>query len=101
MEYSRKLNDQSCDIDISGRFTREDSEQIQSLVSYINEHKVTILHINMQKLDFIDSSAIGQLLVLKEEIDKNKGSITLKNPTGHVKEMLDVSNFEQFFNIVE
>ena len=101
MEYTKKLKGNNCDIEISGRFSSEDSAQTQQIISYINDNKVTNLSIEMSNVDFIDSSALGQLLVIKDNIDKNHGSITIKGAKGHVKEMLDVSSFDQIFNIEE
>lgn len=101
MEYSKKLNKKSCDIRMSGRFTRKDLEKINDLLAYIQDNSIKNLRIVMQDLEFIDSSAIGQLLMIKEAVDKNKGDTTLSGASGHVKEMMAVSNFDQIFTIEE
>ena len=56
------------------------------------------IDIEMSKLDFIDSSGLGMLMLLKERAHATKKSVSLLNASGTVMELLEVANFIKLFN---
>lgn len=51
--------------------------------------------VDMSKLEYIDSSALGMLLLLKEHADKLKGKVTISNSSQEVKKLLLMVKFNQ------
>ena len=67
--------------------------------SYEKEEKVGKTILDMHKTQYMDSSALGMLLQLKEHADKNKGKISLRNVNKNISDILHVAHFHKLFSI--
>ena len=83
---------------ISGRFDfgihqefRKASEQVSSGVN-------TVV-MDMGNVDYLDSSALGMLLVLRDKVGENKSAVRIKNPKPEVKKILEIANFDKLFTL--
>lgn len=56
--------------------------------------------IDMSNTDYLDSSALGMLLMLREHAGGDASRITLEGCRPDVKQILEVSRFDSLFNIV-
>jgi anti-anti-sigma factor len=61
--------------------------------------EISELEIDLGAVQYLDSSALGILLLLKERADKMGKTIALSNCQGTVKRILDIANFIKLFNI--
>ncbi len=57
------------------------------------------VQIDLGSLSYIDSSALGHLLVAREKAQHFGKAISLANATGDVKRVLRVANFQKLFAI--
>lgn len=57
------------------------------------------LEIDLSKTSYIDSSALGILLVARDMARKNKKSITLTHCRGDVLQVLNIARFDTLFTI--
>jgi anti-anti-sigma factor len=57
------------------------------------------IEVDLKDVAYLDSSALGMLLVLKERTDARELDLALANCTGLVKEILDVARFDAVFAI--
>jgi anti-anti-sigma factor len=57
------------------------------------------LEIDMGQVEYLDSSALGMLLMLKEKAGSANKSVSLTNCRGAVKQVLDIANFGKLFPI--
>lgn len=57
--------------------------------------------IDMEKASYMDSSALGMLLLLREKTQGDKTRITLSNVGVEVKSILEIAQFNQLFVINE
>jgi len=55
--------------------------------------------IDMMKTDYIDSSSLAMLLMMREHTGGSKSTITLENCSQDIKTILSVANFQDLFNI--
>lgn len=55
--------------------------------------------IDLSEASYLDSSALGMLLLLRDHAGGQKASITISNCNDDIKKVLSVSNFEQLFTI--
>lgn len=55
--------------------------------------------VDLSKTTYMDSSALGMLLLLKEHAEKAAGKVELRGATGAVEKILNLSNFGQLFTI--
>lgn len=55
--------------------------------------------IDMQAVQYIDSAALGILLVLRDRAAKQHCTVELHNLSGAPKEVLEIANFQKIFTI--
>ena len=60
---------------------------------------IKTLEVDMSSVDYLDSSALGMLLLLKERASSVKIELELSHCQGMVKQVLDVANFGKIFKI--
>jgi HptB-dependent secretion and biofilm anti anti-sigma factor len=68
-------------------------------IRLFSEAAVQQIEIDMSKLEYLDSSALGMLMLLNERAKLVNKSITLVNPSGVVNQVLEVANFNRLFDI--
>ena len=57
------------------------------------------LEIDMGGVEYLDSSALGMLLILKERAGATNKRVAISNCRGAVKQVLDIANFSKLFQI--
>lgn len=102
MALSKKLTDggQTLTIAITGRFDftlHKDFREAYTESGKNGDIKSYI--IDLSGTDYMDSSALGMLLLLREYAGGDKGNIQIKNCNSEIKEILEISNFDRLFSI--
>lgn len=57
------------------------------------------MRIEMSGLDYIDSSALGMLLMLRDRAKKQDKTIALVNAQGHIRKVLDTAQSDRLFAV--
>jgi len=85
---------------LSGRFEfsahREFRETIEAALQNKEFEEVVV---DLADVSYVDSSALGMLLMLRERANAAKKKLSLANPRGIVKQALDIAHFEKLFSI--
>ena len=55
--------------------------------------------IDMRNTDYMDSSALGMLLLLREHVGDDRSKVTITNCNEEIKNILEISNFNKLFEI--
>jgi len=55
--------------------------------------------VDMHGTTYLDSSALGMLLLLRDHAGGDDANVTIKNCNRDVKKILTISNFEKLFSI--
>ena len=56
-------------------------------------------HVDLRNTHYIDSSALGMMLLLREYAKCRGGSVIIDSPSEQIDKLLKVANFEQLFVI--
>ena len=99
MEFAEYHHDERYEIKMSGRFTFADHASFLEVLEAIGSSDVREVKFNIAQLDFIDSAAMGMLLLALEEANKGHKPIMLVGAKWQVKKMLHVARFEALFSI--
>jgi len=65
----------------------------------LGDASVHEIEIEMSKLEYIDSSALGMLVLLNDRAKEANKSVVLLNASCTVSQLLEVANFSQIFSI--
>ena len=87
----------SVEISITGRFDFNAHHDFRNI--YRNERSNAAYTINMSGTEYIDSSALGMLLLLREHAGNESSNITISGCNDDIKKIFAISNFEKLFTI--
>jgi HptB-dependent secretion and biofilm anti anti-sigma factor len=88
-------------ISLQGRFDFSAHREFGTLCGTVLGSKdVRELEIDLGKVEYLDSSALGMLLLLRERAENARKRVMLSNCRGAVKQVLDIANFGKLFRIV-
>lgn len=84
---------------LEGQLTSKDrSEFVEMIPSLLGEGKGSV-RVDLKNLVYMDSVGLGMMITLRDEAEK-KGMVTaIANPTGDVKELLEMACFDRLFEI--
>lgn len=95
-------NGQVATIHIEGRFDFRNQAQFRDAFrkELANKNSIPRFVIDLSKTEYIDSSALGVLLLLWEESGREEGHVELVNAKPNVRSILDSANFQRLFKVV-
>ena len=99
MEIRKSSNGSHYSFSLSGKFTFSDHSSFKSIIDTLKSGEVSSVSLDLSNLDFVDSAALGMLLIAREEAEKNNMSLTIIKPTGQIDKMFKISKFDTLFNI--
>ena len=86
-------------LSVTGRFDYKITREFRDSYSKAARHKGVTYYVNLNKTSYIDSSALGILLLLRECAKDNGGKVIIEQPGEQVNQVLKVANFEKLFTI--
>lgn len=88
-------------IRLQGRFDfnahRDFREAIDASLADASSREVMV---DLADVDYLDSSALGMLLMLRDKAKTSGKTVCLANAKGSVRQVLDIANFGKLFPIV-
>ncbi len=97
MHYEQRILDNRLIISIIGEFTFEDHQTFREIINLISESNDSHIQLNLSRLEFVDSAALGMLLIAREEAAAHDKKIVLAQPTATVEKGFHISKFDQLF----
>lgn len=85
-------------IKISGRFDFNIYQEFRQAYKQA-KHADTQYVIDLGQTEYMDSSALGMLLLLRERAGGDQGDIKIVNTKPEIKKILTISNFQRLFKI--
>ena len=90
-------NGKTVTINISGRFDFNSHRDFRS--AYGHEGANLKYIVNMSGTDYMDSSALGMLFLLREYAGGDSCDVTITSCNDDIKKILTISNFEKLFKL--
>jgi anti-anti-sigma factor len=85
---------------VEGRFDFPIHRDFRQLIKIAIENpKISEIKIDMSAVDYLDSSALGMLLLSRQNAISVKKTMTLYRPSELSRRVLEVANFEKLFVI--
>ncbi len=88
----------SLTITVDGRFDFSAHQAFRDAYEKISPVPADIL-VDMRGTTYLDSSALGMLLLLRDHCGGDSSNISLNNCSEDIRKILTISNFEQLFKI--
>ena len=94
----RSDDGQTLTIKIEGRFDFSTHQAFRDACEHGDE-KVSSFMVDLSETTYLDSSALGMLLLLRDDAGRDRARIRIANCNSDVHRILSISNFEQLFAI--
>lgn len=86
-------------IKINGRFDFSCHSAFRE--AYSGSPTGTEFVVDMAEASYMDSAALGMLLLLREHVQQQGGKVTITNCRGQTYDVLQIANFHRLFKIVQ
>jgi len=86
-------------IQIEGRFDASTLEEFRRCYELEGGRAPEKYNVDLSEAVYLDSSALGMLLVLRDFAGGETSQITISNCSDQVKKIFSISSFEQLFTI--
>ena len=86
---------------MTGDLTFADHASFKPLIGSLLEGRGSSIVIDLSELDFIDSTGLGILPLIRDKANKAARKLVPRGPIGQVKRMFGVTKFETFFVVDE
>lgn len=93
-----KLDGGVLQIRIDGRFDFAVHNEFREAVK-IADKTVQSIVVNLTNTEYLDSSALGMLLVLRDKAGGNKDAVRIRGAKPDVKRILEIANFDKLFTL--
>ena len=84
-------------IKVNGRFDFAVQNEFRDCYYNIDNAKSSKFIIDMSGANYMDSSALGMLLMMREYLGGNSADISITNTSADIKNILTVANFQSLF----
>ena len=88
------------EIRLEGRFDHSSTREFRGAVMEAMRHGPAELRVDLAAVDYIDSAALGMLLMAKEMAETASKTVTLANAKDMVGKVLEFAKFKVIFKIV-
>ena len=100
MQTSTRTISEKAVISVSGRFDFSAHREFRNACgAALRSNDVSEIEVDFGNVEYLDSSALGMLLMLKEQATAARKGVALSNCRGTVKRVLDIANFAKLFAI--
>lgn len=84
-------------VSVAGRFDYRIYDSFKASFDEIDEDRKTV-NVDLSETDYMDSSALGMLLMLREHVGR-AAKVCLLKPSPDVMRVLTIANFDKLFSI--
>lgn len=100
MAINVQINNHMARIVMSGRFDFEIHRDFKNAyIPLVNNATVREIELELSKVDYLDSAALGMLMLLNERAKEANKPVSLLNASGVASKVMEVANFSRIFNI--
>jgi anti-anti-sigma factor len=86
---------------IEGRFEFGTRNDYKRLIGQIVQEGHLRLVLNLEAVTFLDSSALGLLLLTDQNFKLKKGNFSLVKPTGYVRQVIELANLPRVIPVYD
>lgn len=100
MDIQTTINADKATLRLKGRFQFDSHREFRGAYEpLIANPAVRVVVLDFSAGDYLDSSALGMLLLLREKLANVRKEVEITGAKGMVKQVFDVANFARLFRI--
>ena len=99
MQISEEQEDGVVILDLEGRFDFGARKVFKDAVERIQKEGCLHIILNMERVSFVDSSALGLLVIAHQNLKIKQAQLSLVNPQPYVRQVLDLANVPKMIQV--
>ncbi|RAU20586.1 hypothetical protein CU669_17760 [Paramagnetospirillum kuznetsovii] len=99
MDYAFNSEGNGLVVLVEGRMTHADYKGFRDILARINQDKPATVKFDLSKVSFVDSSALGMLLIVRDAAVEAQRQVILKGAAGQVETLIQVGKLHKYFAI--
>ena len=100
MDIRQSKNGNHAVLSLGGRFDFNAHREFKGAYSaLLADSSINSIAVNLSAVAYLDSSALGMLLIFRERAQAANKQISLSQPNPTVVKILDIANFHRIFTI--
>ncbi len=100
MQITEKQDKGNVVLVLDGRFDFGARKNFKDTVERIEREGCSHIILNMESITFVDSSALGLLVIAHQNLKIKQAQLTIVNPQPYVRQVLDLANIPKMIQIV-
>ena len=100
MTIEKIINNDVAELHLSGKLIFLDGGDFREILNELFASNVKNIQIHLGELTFMDSAGLGMLMIAYKECDMRKIHLTVHNPRGDVKALMQLTKSYEKFNII-
>ena len=101
MQIERSIFQGTVVVRIEGRFEFGTRQDYKRLIGQIVQEGHRRLVVDLEGVTFLDSSALGRLLLTHQNFKLKKGTVSLVKPTGYVRQVIELANLPRVIPVFD
>lgn len=96
-----KLNNDNnfWDISITGELDVSTADKLKESLHNLADEKILDMKINLDKLDYIDSTGLGVMIGVLKKLKTDNKEIHILNPKSNVKKIFTITGLDKIFKM--
>ena len=100
MQISEHKEEGAVILDLEGRFDFGARKVFKDAVERIQKEEECVhIILNMERVSFVDSSALGLLVIAHQNLKIKQSQLSLVNPQPYVRQVLDLANVPKMIQV--
>lgn len=99
MDIQKRMEGDIAVLSIEGRLDLTSASVLKDMSKQVIKSESKKMILNLDKVDFINSSGLGALVSILKDVRSSQGSMKLTNLAPYVKEIFDITQLANIFDI--
>ncbi len=100
MDMKLNVSQGRCEAIFNGQFTFADNAAFKEVIALVDNPEVRGFVLDFARVEFIDSSVLGMLMILRNEGANHGQSVTIRGARGQVEKVMRLSQFDTKFTMI-
>jgi len=101
MKYQKGLENGDAIYRFSGHWTFKDHEKAVTISKEIGQHRNEKFILDLSDVDYIDSSGLGMLLMMRDRTERTRNEMTIHGAAQEVRHLMKLAKFDTVFTVSE
>ena len=101
MKITQEINNKKATLKLEGNFTYTQRKAFQEALKVVCSDPIEEIVIDLSQVAFLDSAALGLLMISHRQLDGEKRTLSLAYPQPTVRQILELANLHKTIPMIE